>query len=123
MKHDLPVTHIDHDRAWRTSDIVPMGGRLIFERLSCVEEPRCYSNAPYYPNHVYCEEETGEPFVRLNVNDMIVAVPGCDSGPGGSCPLDEFLHRVLKRGSELDEFRYICGLQADAPGGITFLHQ
>ncbi|KAK5175349.1 uncharacterized protein LTR77_000488 [Saxophila tyrrhenica] len=120
---DLPVAYVLHNRTWRTSDIVPMGGRLIFERLSCAQQPHCWSNAPFYPNHVYCEEQKDEIFVRLNINDGIVAIPECDDGPGSSCPLEMFLYRVLKRGSEIDEFRYICGLGADAPNRITFLHQ
>lgn len=100
-----------------------MGGRLIFERLTCSAEPYCWSNAPFYPNHVYCEEQEDEVYVRLNVNDGIMAIPGCASGPGHSCPLDEFLYHVAKRGSEIDEFRYLCGLPQDAPDRITFLHQ
>jgi acid phosphatase len=62
-------------------------------------------------------------YVRVNVNDGIVPLPGCDSGPGSSCPLKEFLKRVRKRGEETEEFGKICGLAEGVPERITFLHQ
>ena len=100
-----------------------MGGRLIFERLSCASPRHCWSNAPFYPNHVYCEPQDYDTFVRLNINDGIVALPECHEGPGSSCPLENFAWLVQKRGSEIDEFRYVCGLDEDAADRITFLHQ
>lgn len=100
-----------------------MGGRIIFERLACAAPQECWTNAPFYPNHVYCEPPSEDIYVRINVNDGIVAIPGCEGGPGRSCPLEEFLERVSKRGKELEEFRKICGLEDDSPERIRFLHQ
>ncbi|KAK3684713.1 hypothetical protein LTR37_020007 [Vermiconidia calcicola] len=120
---ELPTTHVLHNRTWRTSDVVPMGGRLVIERLSCAAPRHCWSNAPFYPNHVYCEPQEYDTYVRLNVNDGIVALPACQDGPGSSCSLEEFLWLVQKRGSEIDEFKYICGLDEDAADRIMFLHQ
>ena len=85
-----------------------MGGRIIFERLSCAAPQHCWSNAPFYPNHVYCEPAKEEVFVRLNVNDGIVALPGCDGGPSQSCPLEKFLERVKRRGEEVPELVELC---------------
>lgn len=120
---DLPTTHVLQNRTWRTSDIVPMGGRIIFERLICAAPKNCWSNAPFYPNHVYCDPQTYDTFVRVNVNDGIMALPRCDSGPGKSCPLDDFVSRVRQRGEEFEEFGKICGLDEAAAKRITFLHQ
>ena len=120
---DLPATDVLHDRAWRTSDVTPMGGRVIFERLACTAPIRCWNNGPFYPNHIYCEPPREEVYVRLNVNDGIVAIPGCQSGPGGSCPIEEFLEMVRKRGEEVGDFRKVCGLPDDAAERLTFLHQ
>ncbi|KAI9823486.1 MAG: acid phosphatase pho5 [Thelocarpon impressellum] len=100
---ELPTTHVARDRAWRTSQVTPMGGRLIFERLSCAGRR--------------------EPFVRINVNDGVVTMPGCASGPGRSCPLDEFMKLVAERGVQAGDFREVCGLGKDAAGEVTFLHQ
>lgn len=120
---DLPATHVLQDRTWRTSDITPMGGRVIFERLACTAPVRCWNNGPFYPNHIYCEKPREDVYVRVNVNDGIVAIPGCQSGPGGSCLVREFLEKVRKRGQEVGDFRKVCGLSDEAAEGITFLHQ
>jgi acid phosphatase len=50
----LPTTHIPHDRPWWKGQITPMGGRIIFELLSC--------------------RESGK-YVRININDGITALP------------------------------------------------
>ncbi|KAF2762490.1 multiple inositol polyphosphate phosphatase [Pseudovirgaria hyperparasitica] len=106
---DLPTTHRVDSRAWRTSQITPMGGRIIFERMTC---------------DVGLKEKV--PHVRINMNDGIVALPGCQNGPGHSCPLDDFLSWTRKRMVEIGDFNEVCGLRAyepDAPDMITFLHQ
>lgn len=119
----LPTTHVLEDRAWRTSDVVPMGGRIIFERLLCPAAPRCWDNGPFYPNHVYCEAARDDVFVRVNVNDGIVAIPGCEDGAGASCPLDDFLERTRKRGEEVGVFGQVCGLSDQVEKEVKFLHQ
>jgi len=102
----LPTTHVAKLRKWKTSQVVPMGGRLVIERLSC-EESRSLTST----------------FVRLNINDGIVALPGCTSGPGSSCPLDLFLDIVQQKLAKAEDFRSMCGLPKSAPDGITFLNQ
>ncbi|KAK0865825.1 hypothetical protein LTS02_005118 [Friedmanniomyces endolithicus] len=121
----LPTSDLLSDRSFRTSDLVPMGGRIIFERLACPAPQGCWDKAEYgYPHMRYCEPAGKEEyFVRVNVNDGIVALPGCDGGPGKSCPLGEFVERVARRGREVGEFKELCGLSRDAKGGIDFLHQ
>ncbi|OAG25305.1 phosphoglycerate mutase-like protein [Alternaria alternata] len=103
----LPITHIAHDRKWRKSQVSPMHGRIIFELLSCKTDS---------------QSSPGE-FVRLNINDGITAIPGCDSGPGKSCPLAEFAARTRKKGEEVGNFNELCGLDGDATERITFLRQ
>ena len=95
-----------------------MGGRVIFERLSCSSTSTGDRN-----DHHGETKQHRNIYVRINVNDGIVALPGCDSGPGKSCPLDEFLELVSKRGEEAGDFRQVCGLGPDAADRITFLHQ
>ncbi|KAH7398688.1 3-phytase B precursor [Phaeosphaeria sp. MPI-PUGE-AT-0046c] len=103
----LPITHIAHERKWRKSQVSPMGGRIIFELLSC------HGTGTSRP----------EKFVRLNINDGITALPDCQSGPGKSCPLSRFAERTKKKGEEVGDFKELCGLDEDAAGRITFLHQ
>ena len=137
----LPVTHRPPTRAWRTSQVVPMGGRIILERLTCSPDAanRPSSNKPSIPPHHHHHDrkqphqipsqQSSSPdgnltFVRININDGIVALRSCsNSGPGSSCPLDEFLAHVKRRGEEVGDFRELCGLGPEAPGRITFLHQ
>jgi acid phosphatase len=83
----------------------------------------CHSNAPLYPNHVYCDPPRHEPYVRVVVNDGVVPIPGCEDGPGGSCPLAFFERKVLLRGWEVGEFGRVCGLEEGAKEKVTFLHQ
>ncbi|KAF2839772.1 phosphoglycerate mutase-like protein [Patellaria atrata CBS 101060] len=109
----LPVTHIPPNRNWRTSQSVPMGARVIFELLNCGDESDYDSaGAGNKPHH----------FVRVNVNDGIVAVPGCDDGPGRSCELGRWAERVRKRGEDVGRFGDVCGVEGDERG-ISFLHQ
>lgn len=105
---DLPVDKIMWDRKWKTSQVTPMGGRIIFERLSCASK-----SGP----------SGREIFIRFNVNDGIVPLPGCSQGPGGSCPLNSFMEHVKKRGEIAGDFRKTCGLPEDAPDRPTFLRQ
>ncbi|PWW78411.1 phosphoglycerate mutase-like protein [Tuber magnatum] len=105
---DLPIDEIMEDREWKTSQITPMGGRIIFERLSCA------------PKSESAEKEI---FVRFNVNDGIVPLEGCTGGPGKSCPLNGFLEHVERRGEIAGDFRTVCGLAHDAPDRPTFLRQ
>jgi acid phosphatase len=106
-EQNLPITHIAPDRKWRKSQVSPMGGRVIFELLSCDTT----------------SQSSPEKFVRLNINDGITAIPGCESGPGKSCPLAEFAERTKKKGEEAGNFKELCGLDDGAAERITFLHQ
>lgn len=119
---DLPTDRAPEDRLWRTSSIVPMGGRVEFERMVC-PQVYCHSNAPLYPNHVYCNPPHPEPYVRVVVNDGVVPIPGCDDGPGKSCPLAAFERKVMLRGWEVGDFGRLCELEEGAADKITFLHQ
>lgn len=85
-----------------------MGGRVTFERLVCG------SSAETSPSN--------NVFVRVNINDGIVPLSECSSGPGSSCPLTEFLHFVRRRKEEVGDFAEVCGLDGDV-GRITFLRQ
>ncbi|KAI7339633.1 phosphoglycerate mutase-like protein [Hortaea werneckii] len=121
---DLPTTHILRNRTWKTSDVIPMGGRIIFERLACAAPQYCWDNAEFgYPNHKYCTPPAEEYHVRINVNDGIVALPGCEDGPGHSCPLETFMGRVSRRATEVGTFAEICGISGDGHEGLDFLHQ
>lgn len=107
IQPSLPTSHRLNPRAFRTSQLVPMAGRLILELLSCSQAKS--------DSHL---------FIRLNINDGIVAIPNnCTEGPGSSCPLEDFVRHVRNRVEAAGDFKEACGLLEDAPDHITFLHQ
>lgn len=67
-KNGMPYHSRDDNCPFKISQIVPMLGNLILERITC----------------------DGEVYVRLNLNDAYVPIPDCQSGPGKSCPLNEY---------------------------------
>lgn len=102
----LPVTHIAEDRVWRTSTVMPMGGRITFERLHCRDST-----------------EGEDVFVRININDNIVPLPKCHDGPGGSCPLNQFVKMIHKRKGQVGRFHDVCGTKEQETTDLTFLRQ
>ncbi|KAJ6095346.1 histidine phosphatase superfamily, partial [Penicillium sp. IBT 16267x] len=62
------------DRLWRTSSVLPMGARMIVERLT--------------------SSDKNDIFIRININDRIVSLPFCRTGPGDCCSLENFLEYV-----------------------------
>lgn len=108
----LPITHIATDRIWRTSQVMPMGGRITFEKLTCSAEPGTAGSEP-----------VADQYVRVNINDGIVPLLDCNSGPGSSCPLADFVERTRLRGVEFGDFETVCGMEKDAKKRITFLRQ
>jgi acid phosphatase len=88
-----------------------MGGKVIFGVLSCEMETRGRIG------------KDRDRFVRININDGVAALPGCDKGPGMSCRLGASAVRVARERVALPGFRELCGLGKDAAETISFLHQ
>ena len=153
----MSVATRDPGRNWRASQIVPMGGRVVFEKLVCEgreeggwdyddedlahehehehdadydddDDPEEHDDEHATDSRMHRRRTAPEPrrYVRINVNDGIVALPTCAHGPGHSCPLDDFLALVERRGVEAGGFEEVCGLplgEGAQRGRITFLHQ
>ncbi|OAP57039.1 hypothetical protein AYL99_09152 [Fonsecaea erecta] len=111
----LPTDRLVPERKWKTSDVVPMGGRLIFERITCETNRE--------------ELATGrEHAVRLFINDGLIDLTKLpDTVPfsaiEGAVSLESFQHTLSTKGTQLGDFREICSLPSDAPDRINFLHQ
>ncbi|PYI03516.1 phosphoglycerate mutase-like protein [Aspergillus sclerotiicarbonarius CBS 121057] len=86
----LPTTHRVDDRVWYTSTVMPMGGRITLERMTC--------------SPIDGVSDISGTFLRVNINDRIVPLPYCKTGPGLSCPLEEFVSHVDRRRVEVGEF-------------------
>ncbi len=97
---DLPTDHLYFDNPFKSSEISPMAAHLETERLDCKERGK---------------------FVRFVLNEAVVPIPKCHSGPGFSCPLDEYVDYVEGvAGDNLRGFREKCNVVDDAPDYLKF---
>lgn len=99
----LPIDTIQFDRRFHTSQLIPMGGRVITERLAC-------TNSTSGKDDIY---------VRVLVNNKVTPIPDCYSGPGFSCPLDDYLSIVEKN---VPEYASNCNITSEtAPRYLSYL--
>jgi len=105
----LPSDKMKANRNWRTSDVVPMGGRLIIERVTC-------SNTGLGAN-------LRRSYVRLSINDGVVNLQKSMIGGGlaHGVGVTEWANMVRERGQKHGSFEEVCGLSDDAPRSISFL--
>ncbi|KAJ7217227.1 phosphoglycerate mutase-like protein [Mycena pura] len=112
-------------RKFRSSYLVAFRGYVALERLACATGHD--ASAPQSVHHV-----AGAPppkvstssFVRVRVDRAPVAIPGCTSGPGSTCPLKQFTEYVdTTRAKAAGDFVQRCGLQGvkNATGVASFL--
>ncbi|KAF7165485.1 hypothetical protein CNMCM5623_009607 [Aspergillus felis] len=98
---DLPTDRVAFGHSWSSSELVPMGGHLTMERLSC--KATAISPAGIY--------------VRLVLNEAVVPFRACQSGPGYSCPLDEYAS-ILRR--DLPGYASKCEIPESDPQHLNF---
>jgi acid phosphatase len=75
-------------RIYHSSRLVAMGSRFVTERLKC-------GNKRY---------------VRVSVNDAIHPVLDCTSGPGMSCPLEDYVTKIAAVGKAVGDFKTACNV-------------
>ncbi|RPD65418.1 phosphoglycerate mutase-like protein [Lentinus tigrinus ALCF2SS1-7] len=100
-------------RTFRSSYLVSFRGYVALERLSCDEH-----DPPTSVKHIANQPILGpgasvnaQKYVRIRINNAVVPVPGCASGPGSSCPLASFAAYIKKRAAVAGDFVKTCGLQ------------
>ncbi|RLN37309.1 hypothetical protein BBJ28_00013964 [Nothophytophthora sp. Chile5] len=81
-----PTDAINATRNFRSSRVVAMGSRMVTERITCGTDS----------------------YVRFNINEQVVPLPSCQSGPGLTCPLDEFMAYMAARKTEVGDFVTEC---------------
>lgn len=94
----LPVDHIRFTDPYHHIDPIPMGARLIIEKL---------------------KDKNGDYYVRFIVNGSVKPSNGCTSGPGFSCALSDFEKYVDDRFGDFDIYE-ICDSDPDLPQNLTF---
>lgn len=86
----LNTTHVPfRDQVFHSSWQVPMGARVYTQKFQCANES----------------------YIRYVVNDAVIPIELCSSGPGFSCPESEFYHYAAQRMQNLD-FSTACNVTA-----------
>lgn len=85
FSQDLPVHRPNPDRKFRTSQVVPFGARLVFEKIACPST---------------ATEKEGQRYIRMLLNDAIVPLAQlkpCEDRKDGLCSMDRFLESQKDR--------------------------
>lgn len=97
----LPLDRVPFIHTYHSNDFVPMGGHLVFERLSCNE-------TAVNPSGIY---------VRTVVNEAVIPFDNCSTGPGYSCSLSNYTTYLQDR---LENFNDVCKTPSSYPQDLTF---
>ncbi|KAI0050834.1 phosphoglycerate mutase-like protein [Auriscalpium vulgare] len=119
----LSPTTPNPKRHFRSSYLVAFRGYIALERLSCgAPEAPTVRHIPGQVNMQPGARADAAKFVRIRVNTSPVPVPECTSGPGLTCPLENFAKYVAKRGESVGDYITTCGLQdvSNATGTADF---
>ena len=84
---------------WVHGLLTPMGANIVFEKLACGDD--------------------GDAFIRLIINESVIPIPGCQTGPGLTCPIEQFTKFLSDR---IEKYPYVdeCMLDEDLPTEIDF---
>lgn len=94
---EFPTTHVNFARAWKMSDLIPFLGHVGMEKMVCD-----------VPSEAH-EGTTKTEYVRFIANTAPRPLQLCQSGPGASCPFEEF-QKIVKAGMEkYGDFDGVCG--------------
>ncbi|OBA14049.1 hypothetical protein HANVADRAFT_54425, partial [Hanseniaspora valbyensis NRRL Y-1626] len=83
-----------YKKSWMT----PMGARFVLENYEC-------GNSSY---------------VRYLINDAVVTVPNCSSGPGFSCEINDYYQYTEDRMSNITDYVTACNVTAGLPSSVSF---
>ncbi|KAI0332669.1 phosphoglycerate mutase-like protein [Cubamyces sp. BRFM 1775] len=106
----MPTDRINHQRAWRTSEILPFLGHVGVERLQCANASlETSSNSTSGDDGSEDLWDDGA-FVRVLVNGAPMPIPECQNGPGESCALGSFADYIAHRVAQYGDFIGACGI-------------
>lgn len=104
---EFPTTHINFARAWKMSDLIPFLGHVGMEKMICE-----------VPSEAHGGTHKTE-YIRFIANTAPRPLPLCQSGPGASCPLEEF-QRIMKAGlKKYSDFDGVCKNKKADESGIN----
>ncbi|KAI5201226.1 hypothetical protein AUEXF2481DRAFT_3815 [Aureobasidium subglaciale EXF-2481] len=94
----FPTDHINWTRAWRMSDLIPFLGHVGMEKMTCSRGGAVDADGNSGPGD----------YVRFIANTAPRPIPQCQSGPGASCPLEEFRDIIGKGAKQHKDFHKVC---------------
>lgn len=94
-KEQFPTDHINWTRAWRMSDLIPFLGHVGMEKMTCEGAGALAGDG------------SGE-FIRFIANTAPRPIPNCQSGPGASCPIEEFAGIIGDGAKKHEDFHAVC---------------
>lgn len=94
---EFPTSHINWSRSWKMSDLIPFLGHVGMESLVC-ERPIAKDGGAIERKQ----------YIRFIANTAPRPLPLCQSGPGASCPFEEF-REIIKAGTKkYGDFDGVC---------------
>ncbi|KAK8162191.1 histidine phosphatase superfamily [Phyllosticta citrichinensis] len=91
----MPLSQINHGRAWKSSNILSFLTNIAVEKMSCDS---------------YGYEDAGDEFYRVIVNNSPQPLDACADGPGESCARSTFEKWVAERNERYSGFSEKCGV-------------
>jgi broad specificity phosphatase PhoE len=98
----FPTDHINWTRAWRMSDLIPFLGHVGMEKMSCDRGGALMGG-----------DDAPTEYVRFIANTAPRPIPACQSGPGASCPFDEFTKMIGDGAEKHRDFHKVCDKKKD----------
>ncbi|KAG6818931.1 hypothetical protein H0H93_000219 [Arthromyces matolae] len=108
--YPLSLKTPDTRREFRSSYLVAFRGYVAIERLACTRNGPS-DTVKHIANQFPLTAST-DSYVRVRINNAPVAIPGCTSGPGSTCPLNKFTSYMKQRATASGDFIKTCGLQS-----------
>ncbi|ODV97865.1 hypothetical protein PACTADRAFT_31291 [Pachysolen tannophilus NRRL Y-2460] len=93
----LSVDQIDFFSPFKCSQIVPMGAKVVVERLKCSTDGKAYA--------------------RIILNDSVIPLANCSDGPGFSCEVNDYHERII-RGLKGTTYTEVCQIDEDLPQSL-----
>lgn len=84
------------------ADLIPFLGHVGMEKMTCKRGS--------------AEGESSGEFIRFIANTAPRPIPDCQSGPGASCPLEEFETLIGKGAEKHKDFHKVCDKKGDKKG-------
>ncbi|QPG73954.1 hypothetical protein FOA43_001269 [Brettanomyces nanus] len=100
QERKLPIGRIEFSRFFKTSELVPMGARIVLERLT--------------------HEKTQEKYVRVIINDAVIPLKSCQDGPSFTCKLSTLNRLFYEKLSEQQTFGDKCNVDKKYPQYLKF---